>query len=404
MNGLEKWGRIITSITPFNSEEPEKPAAGLYIHVPYCWQKCHYCDFYSVPLCNKGIKQIIVSPDIYLDALSTEISQLPREFVPNTIYIGGGTPTSLNEPELERLLRIVLQHIDPTKISEWTCEANPGTLTEAKIRLLQTYGVNRVSLGIQSFDNARLKWLGRMHTAETALQSYDLLRKRGINNISIDIMFGFPNSSVSTLRSDLKRALALSPEHISSYALSFEKGSPLAIMKDKGLIGELSDDEQADQYDVLRNTLASRGYEQYEISNFARPGYECRHNLIYWSGGDYLGCGPAAHSHWRGERFGNVADLPDYCRACKNGTSQRDFAERLTPEAKARETLILNLRRTAGVEFDVFKSQTGYDCLELCGVQMEDFIKRGLLIKSSHGIALSPKAYFISNTVFSAFI
>ncbi|HOW97161.1 MAG TPA: radical SAM family heme chaperone HemW [Kiritimatiellia bacterium] len=265
---------------------------GLYIHVPFCARKCAYCDFYSVPLNAAAAEE-------YLRALDRECGGLPDGFAPETVFIGGGTPTVLPPAELARLLDLLARRVNLGRVTEWTCEANPVTLDAEKIRILRGAGVNRVSLGVQSFDDGVLKFLGRLHTAREAVEAFRLLRAEGFDNIGLDLMCAVPGGAIER---DLERALALGPEHLSVYGLTFEDGTPLARRRDAGEVAELDEDEQLRQFRVVRETLKGAGFHHYEISNYARPGRECRHNLLYWGPGEYLGLGPAAHSHWGGQR------------------------------------------------------------------------------------------------------
>ncbi|MFA7257708.1 MAG: coproporphyrinogen-III oxidase family protein, partial [Kiritimatiellales bacterium] len=221
--------------------------------------------------------------------------------------------------------------------------ANPGTVDAERFSLLRRNGVNRLSIGVQSFKFQCLETLGRIHTAEEAESAFRLARAAGFENISVDLMFGIPGQTMEMLESDLERALALNPEHIAIYNLMYEEGTPLTKLN----LPRLDDSLEREMYDWIRARLKKVGFVHYEISNFAKPGFECRHNQLYWNGGEYIGCGPAAHSHWKGTRWANVADLDDYCA---NGP-RREFEETLDPEAKARETLVMGLGRSRAWKF-----------------------------------------------------
>ena len=368
--------------------------AGLYIHIPFCVRKCRYCDFCSVPAADERLRTR------FLQALDAELGSLPQGFAPQTIFIGGGTPTFLSAAELRQLFDSVKRRVDVGSVTEWSCEANPGTLDREKATLLREAGVNRASLGVQSFDPSNLAFLGRIHSSTEAKDAYPLLRDAGFENINVDLMYGIPGSSREILERDLALIENLDPEHVACYCLMFEKGTELTRLRDAGAVAEVDDDEELDQYRLIRETLGRVGYRHYEISNFAKPGYECQHNLLYWSGGDYIGCGPAAHSHWDGLRYGNVSNVEFYCEAILAGKSPRDFEEKLEPEAKARETLIMGLRRLEGVSRREFREKTGFDYRALRGSEIDSLVSMGLLEERDGFLRLTEKSLFVSDAVF----
>ena len=374
--------------------------AGLYIHVPFCLRRCKYCDFYSVAL-EGGAR---AKPDTFLDALDRELAGLPNDFAPETVFMGGGTPTALSDVQLARLFQSLKNHVDLRRVTEWSCEANPGTLNREKARLLLESGVNRVSLGVQSFDPQNLAFLGRIHSSAEARDSYLLLRDTGFRNINLDLIYGIPGSSRAVLERDLDHIVNLAPEHVATYCLIFEEGTPITKLRDKGEIAEVDDDEELEHYRLVRETLQVAGYDHYEISNFAKPGFECLHNHLYWSGGEYIGVGPAAHSHQRGLRYANMADLSEYCRALLKGESVRVSEERLDPEAKARETLIMLLRRLKGLSRDAFKTQTGFDYRDLRGKEIDWLCELGLLEETGGNLRLTEKGLFVSDSVFAELV
>jgi len=370
---------------------------GLYIHIPFCERKCSYCAFYSVVSpstelrTGKGWKKT----EQFFQALEKEMARLPAGFAPATIFIGGGTPTAPDFQTLEKFFSAFAKAMaDRPKFGkfqpkEFSVEVNPGTVDEAKLSLLKRSGVNRLSIGVQSFDFQCLETLGRIHSAEQAEEAFRLARAAGFENISIDLMFGTPGQTFAMLDADLERAIALGPEHIAIYNLMYEQGTPLVERDPVRLDEEL----EREMYDHIRARLKVAGFVHYEISNFAKPGFECRHNLLYWTGGEYIGCGPSAHSHWNGTRWANVADLDDYCA---NGP-RHEFEETLDPDAQERETLVMGLRLLEGVEVssNVWKKQAEiFHCLA----------KEGLLVIEGRRVRLSEEALFISDTVFSELI
>jgi len=348
--------------------------SGLYIHIPFCERKCSYCAFYSV---SKPWE----NGDGFLQALENELNCLPSDFAPETIFIGGGTPTAPDFQWLEKFLPS-LGRFSP---KEFSVEANPGTVDEAKLELLKKSGVNRLSIGVQSFDSDCLEALGRIHSAEQAEEAFRLARASGFENISIDLMFGVPGQTMTMLESDLDRACSLGPEHIAIYNLMYEEGTPLTERNPLRLDEAL----EREMYDLIRARLKAAGFVHYEISNFAKPGFECRHNRLYWTGGEYIGCGPAAHSHRQGTRWANVADLDDYCA---HGP-RREFEETLDPDAKERETLVMGLRLLEGVDVSPELFERQCSCFRALG-------KEGLLVVEGRRVRLSEEALFVSNAVF----
>lgn len=371
---------------------------GLYIHIPFCVRKCRYCDFYSV----EGA--CAAERSAFLDALEVELGRLPPGFAPETVFIGGGTPTAFEPAELSRFLTLLNERVRLGDVTEWTCEANPGTLTREKVAILRDAGVNRVSLGVQSFEPQNLAFLGRIHTATEAVEAFQLLRDGGFDNLSLDLIHAIPGSSRERLQCDLDRVVGLGPEHVACYGLIFEEGTPLANRRDRGEIAEVDDDEQLAQYNLVRDALARAGYRHYEISNFAKPGRECRHNLLYWTGGEYVGCGPAAHSHGEGMRYANVRDLGEYGCAMREGRSSRESEERLGPEEKARETLVMNLRLIDGVDRESFRRATGFDYRDLRGREIDWLCEIGLLDESGDRLRLTEKGLFVSDSVFAELV
>ena len=372
---------------------------GLYVHVPFCARKCAYCDFASEPFDARTN-----AAERFLSALEQDLARGPKGFEPDTIFIGGGTPTVLPAPALGRLLDLVRRHVNPKRVVEWTCEANPVTLDAEKARLLRQAGVNRLSLGVQSFDDAVLSYLGRLHTAREAEEALALAREAGFDNLNLDLMFAVPEAPKDSLARGLEQIRELRPEHVSVYALIFEPGTPLTRRRDAGEVREVGAAVQARQYRVARRRLVEMGYTHYEISNYARPGFECRHNRLYWEAGEYLGCGPAAHSHWQGRRWGNSRRLEEYAAALNAGRSPVGTEERLEPAAKAREALVMGLRLVGGVDLGDFRRRTGFDAKVLRGPEIARLLELGMLEEDRGRLRLAEKALFISNAVFAELV
>ncbi len=368
--------------------------SGLYIHIPFCAKKCAYCAFYSVA--SKDWKK----QESFFQSLETEIKNLKSlypDFLPETVFIGGGTPTVLGASQLETLLADVAEAIDLSCVTEYSCEANPGTLDPQKLAALRAGGVNRLSVGVQSFDESILKTLGRIHTAAEAEEAFALAREAEFKNINLDLIFGVPGQSLEAVERDLDCALARAPEHLAVYNLIYEDGTPLTASNPARLDEEL----EREMYYRIRERLIEEGFVHYEISNFAKPGFECLHNRLYWSGGEYFGAGPAAHSHWQGRRWANASNLTDYCA---NGPStgfrispRREFEETLDSEAKAHETLVMGLRLLEGV-----------DVPDILWMELEAPLHHleaeGLIVIEGRHVQLSKEALFVSDAVFAELV
>lgn len=371
---------------------------GLYIHIPFCVQKCRYCDFYS-EVCNSGARI-----EAFLAALDTELCRIDSAFVPTTVFFGGGTPTALPAEKLAALLASLKRHIDLSQVDEWSVEANPGTLTGRKMEALVAAGVNRISLGVQSFDDRRLEWLGRIHRVRDVYDAVSLVRSFGGLDLNLDLMHSIPGVALSEWDAELDAVLSLSPQHISCYNLTFEPGTPLAQMLEAGELAEPDEELQLAQFELTDRRLKMAGYEHYEISNYAKPGHECRHNLLYWTAGEYIGCGPAAHSSCKGRRFANADTLDPYCRMMQERGSACDFEETLPEEARARETLVFGLRLLAGVNKRWFLEKTDFEIDELCGDEVAHLKAVGLLEEVGDNLRLTRDGLFVSNSVFAELV
>lgn len=361
--------------------------SGLYVHVPFCVRKCGYCAFFS-----RSAEPGLVAA--WFAGIERELAALPAGFAPTSVFFGGGTPTALDESELAQLLDLVRARVDLRNLAEWTCEANPGTLSPTKLARLRAGGVDRLSLGAQSFAAATLRQLGRIHAADETLAAVAQAREAGFANVGLDLIYGVPGVARETFQADVEAALALAPEHLSCYCLEIEEGTPFARAAAAGRLA-ISEDDQRAQFDWARARLVGAGFAHYEISNFARPGRACRQNLLYWNGGEYIGVGPAAHSHWAGARWGNTPELPEWKRA---------FEEKLEPAAKARETLVMGLRRLAGWGRTEFRAATGFDYGELRGPEIARLAAQGLLVVEPDRIRLADDALFVSDAVFAELV
>ena len=371
---------------------------GLYIHVPLCMSRCRYCDFYKMTPNEWN------DVALFIQCLETELGRLPKDFAPDTVFIGGGTPTALQPDAYADMLDAIRRRIDLSNVIEFTSEANPGTLTKDKLAAMRAGGVNRVSIGVQTFNGKALRLLGRAHSQKQAIEGYRMLRDAGFDNVNIDLIQSIPGMTPADVLDDARRVIELGPEHISYYNLIYEPGTPMTHDRDAGRIVPPGDDEEADNYYAVKALLEAAGYEHYEISNFSKTGRECLHNVLYWQGGEYFGCGPSAHSHWRGKRFGNIPDLPGWCKRISSHERPFNVTEELSCADKARETLVMWLRMTAGVETADFQERTGQAVDGLCGDAVDMMVEEGLLRRTGSRLALSPDGLFVCNAVFSELV
>lgn len=358
---------------------------GLYIHIPFCKRKCNYCDFAS--FAGQECLQ-----DEYLAAVSYE-AVLYKEIFCHTLYVGGGTPSILGAGQLHRIAKIVRKNFTPiSTFKESTFEANPESLTETKISALQEIGFNRLSMGLQSFNDDELKTLGRVHTAQQFLHAYQLARAGGFTNINVDLMAGLPGQTDTSFTDSLTRLIDLHPEHISVYGLQIEEGTPFftqGVVCDQDLMRAM--------LEKTHDLLTQAGYHHYEISNFALPGKESMHNINYWQNGEYIGLGSAAATYLRGKRRQNTPDLKSYITCMQNGKSPMVFWERLTGQAHVGETLMLGLRQLDGIELT--EEQTA-----LFGAEIEKHIQKGLLCRAGKKVQLTREGLFMANEVFRSFV
>jgi len=369
---------------------------GLYVHVPFCASRCGYCDFTSQVYDAAAASR-------YLKALGEEAAAARATVGPqeaDTLYFGGGTPTTLGAKDLTRLLGTVHRTFRPTADAEVTCEANPESATAAVLAALRRGGVNRLSLGVQSLDDRLLRAIGRRHDAAGAEAAARRARAAGFANVSLDLIYGLPAQTVEQWRGDLGRALALEPDHVSLYALTLEPHVPLA-RAGTPLPG---DDALADMYYAAADELTTAGFVHYEISNFARPGRECRHNLKYWRDDDYLAFGPAAAAHWRGSRHKNPPALDAYCVAAGRGAWPLTEVEPSDPAREMRTAMVLGLRLLAGVDAPAFRARFGVDPREHYAAELRDLAAAGLVEVAGDTVRLSRRGLFLSDEVFARLI
>jgi oxygen-independent coproporphyrinogen-3 oxidase len=334
-----------------------EPGTGtsLYVHVPFCVVKCGYCDFNSYVVEDRSVH------DLFLEALGAEVRREWRHGTPRSVFVGGGTPSLLDPERLERLFTLLAATVPLRACAEVTMEANPESLTEEKARIALAHGVNRFSVGVQTFDADRLRFLDRAHSAERAEAAVAALRAAGAANLSVDLMFGLPGETLAQWQEDLDRALALRPDHLSCYNLTFEPGTRLHRDLQQGRVAPNDEERDRAMFLHTRTRLAAAGFTAYEISNFAGRGGPCRHNDHYWLQGDYVGIGPGAASHRAGVRWTNLKPVEAWARAVLAGTPAAGSAETLHPAQRAAEAVWLGLRRTEGVDLDRIAARTGID-------------------------------------------
>ena len=367
---------------------------GLYVHVPFCVKKCDYCDFCSF------ISVDFPERSEYIEALCREIDgYAERKITLDTIFFGGGTPSLLSGGDFAKIVEHIRSSFTLSDRVEFTIEANPKTLTKENLTAYISAGVNRVSLGLQSANKAELSALGRIHTYEEFLESYELLRECGIENINVDLMYGIPEQTNDSFLSTLNKVSALSPEHISVYGLILEDGTPLYKSIDSYRMP--TEDEECDMYYLAADFLRERGYLHYEISNYAKAGLECRHNLKYWHCEEYIGVGLAAHSYFDGKRFGNTTDPYAYLDSkCGIITTE----EAVDCDSAAYEFVMLGLRLHDGFSLSEYKALFGKDFLHGREQKIARFVGAGYITQSNGRIALTEKGFYVSNSILNELI
>lgn len=371
---------------------------GLYIHIPFCRAKCSYCDFCSFP----GMEDLYAR---YVEALACEMGLAGAPAV-KTIYFGGGTPSVLPPPLLARLVEAARTAFDTSAVREMTIEANPGTVGAALLSDLVRMGFSRLSLGVQSLNAGELALLGRVHTADQAVEAAAAARAAGFEQINLDLIYGLPGQTAAAWLESLERALELGPDHLSLYALTLEEGTPLAAQVRSGAVPEPDPDQAADMYEAAEQMLDAEGFVHYEISNWAvSEAAECQHNLVYWRNEPYLGLGAGAHSWTGGRRRANLASPAEYAARMAAGMPAVEEAEQISPEMEMGETMMLGLRLLQeGVEYARFQERFGAGLRERYGAEIDELVERGLLEVGPRGIVLSERGRLLGNQVFMRFL
>lgn len=371
-----------------------------YLHIPFCEHICYYCDFNKVFIEGQPV-------DEYIDMLIREMSFLKEEVSAHplsTMYIGGGTPTSLSAKQLEKLMIGIHEQLPLASGVEFTVEANPGDLTADKIAVLKNYGVNRLSMGVQSFDDRLLKKIGRKHTASDVFDTMRLLEKSGLNNVSIDLIYALPGQSLESFQDSLDKALSLDLPHYSLYSLILENQTVFYNLARQGRLHLPDEDEEGDMFDLAASFMEAHGRKQYEVSNFAIPGKESQHNLVYWNNEEYYGLGAGASGYLDGVRYRNFGPIQQYMQPLKEQKRPIRDEEILTEPARMEEELFLGLRKREGVSYALFYEKFKQSLDEVFGNVIEELVAEKLLVKDTQRIALTRRGLALGNNVFQRFL
>lgn len=370
----------------------------LYIHVPLCQSKCGYCDFYSVAIEERGIQPLISRMVADLQHRVTQQQASVR-----TIFVGGGTPTVVPIGELRTLFGELRGIVDGNQVREFTVEANPATLDDEKLAVLTATGVDRLSLGAQSWHVQELAALERLHSPGDITNSVKLSRDHALDNINIDLIFGIPGQTLSSWRDSLQRTIDLGVEHVSCYGLSYEPGTRLSAQLNSGRIKRCDEDLEADMYLQAMDTLATHGFEHYEISNFARPHRRCLHNMAYWRNEPYIGVGPSAVGFINCERYRNVPDIEAYIRSMDRYGHAVCESEHVSGARLAGEMVMMQLRLNEGVDVTCFSDRTGIDPRQAFKTSLARYIDMGLVIDSGRSLSLTQSGRLVADTIISDF-
>lgn len=371
-----------------------KPTSA-YVHIPFCTQICYYCDFSKVFIKNQPV-------DEYLQALIREFESYDIKKL-RTLYIGGGTPTSITAEQLEYLLTNLTKHLDLSVLEEFTIEANPGDLTEDKIEVLKHSAVNRVSLGVQTFNDKHLKQIGRSHNEVQIYSTISNLKEAGFHNISIDLIYALPGQTMEDVKENVAKAIALDIPHLSLYSLILEHHTVFMNKMRRGKLQLPKEDLEAEMFEYIISELEANGFEHYEISNFTKPGFESRHNLMYWDNAEYFGVGAGASGYLNGVRYRNRGPIQHYLKAVAQGNA-RLSEEKLTKDEMMEEELFLGLRKKTGVSIARFEEKFGLSFEERYGQIVRELCQQGLLVLDDKVVRMTKKGLFLGDTVAERFI
>ncbi|MDD4089552.1 MAG: radical SAM family heme chaperone HemW [Tissierellia bacterium] len=372
---------------------------GIYIHIPFCVKKCGYCDFYSV-------KRDEISENKYIQSAINEIKsycELKDEYIVDTIFIGGGTPSIIAAQNLENVITTIRNTFTVEENAEISMEANPNTLNTKKINAYSSIGINRLSIGIQSLNDDILKNIGRIHNSKEALEAVENAKQSGFININADVMFNIPGQTTDDINNTITRLIKKEIKHISFYSLKLEKGTPMYLLEKNKEIVMPEEDDEREMYYAGRNLMEKHNLLQYEISNFAVKGYECRHNLKYWNQEEYIGIGPSAHSFLENMRFSNPSELTEYISSGNNGTFKRNIQEVMNENEIIFEYIMLRLRLTEGLKFIDFKNKFSRDFKKTYNEQIGHLEENNLIQSDDEAIRLTKRGMDLSNYVFAQF-
>ncbi|HEL0423213.1 radical SAM family heme chaperone HemW [Streptococcus equi] len=372
----------------------KKPTSA-YVHIPFCTQICYYCDFSKVFIKNQPV-------DAYLEALIKEFESYQISSL-KTLYIGGGTPTAITAKQLDYLLSHLQQHLQLDQLEEFTIEANPGDLTEDKIAVLRQSAVNRISLGVQTFNDKQLKQIGRSHTEAQIYTTIASLKEAGFQNMSIDLIYALPGQTIQQVKENVAKALSLDIPHLSLYSLILEHHTVFMNKMRRGKLQLPTEDLEAEMFEYIISEMEASGFEHYEISNFTKPGFESRHNLMYWNNDEYFGCGAGASGYLDGIRYRNRVPIQHYLKAVADGNA-RLSEEVLTKEEMMEEELFLGLRKKSGVSVSRFQEKFGLSFESRYGPVVRELQNQGLLVEDKDFIRMTKKGLFLGDSVAEKFI
>ncbi|WP_391116115.1 radical SAM family heme chaperone HemW [Psychrobacillus sp. L3] len=375
-------------------------ARGVYIHIPFCHQICNYCDFNKFFFHNQPVDEYIESLGREMELYTEQYKDEPIE----TIFIGGGTPTSLSEAQLERLFSLIHQYIPLKDVVEFTSEANPDELTYEKMKLMHTAGVNRLSMGVQTFDQELLKVIGRTHSNEHVYTVIENAKKIGFPSISMDLMYGLPNQTMEQWKHSLKEVFRLKVPHISAYSLIVEPKTIFYNLMSKGKLSLPGEDLEAEMYGYLLDEMQKQGYLQYEISNFSFEGKESRHNSLYWDNDEYIGLGAGAHGYVNNSRYSNHGPLKKYMQTLDSNEKPIMLQKKVTNVEKMEEEMFLGLRKNAGVSLEKFKIRFGKSLQDIYGSQLDELVQKQLIVIENNYVKLTRRGRFVGNEVFQYFL
>ncbi len=395
-----------------------KKYVSLYVHIPFCAVKCKYCDFLSFDGESYGTMLR------YVDSLCQEIKlykPIADEYIVRSVFIGGGTPSLLDESLIVNIMAFIKKTFTLERDAEVTIEANPGTLRHQKLNGYKTAGVNRISIGLQSADDNMLKRLGRLHNYDQFVASFKAARRAGFNNINVDVMSGLPGQSIHSYVDTLTKVIDYKPEHISAYSLTIEEGTPFA--GDQSILESLPPDMiERRMYEITKKLLDSNGYDRYEISNYAKPGYECKHNMVYWTGGEYIGLGLGASSYFQGKRFNNMRDIFKYIQLMEETSDKfvetdnletlyndttRKLRENITPmyiDSRMEEFMFLGLRMMCGISREDFQERFNKDVYEVYAPVINKYVDQGYMATVGDRILLTDMGIDVSNVILADFL